>query len=118
MCNRPVRWPPTPWGAQVPARAEYLTDGPSRNITISGRSVRLRHVAPKRLKLAPGATSVVEALRHVGRPAAAQLGVADIARIASAVSDADVRSLKAGVHLYPDWMRPTIDAIVRARGRT
>jgi hypothetical protein len=99
---------------QVPAHFDYLTDGPSRKVAVGRRSVRLRHVAPKRLKLPAGASSVVEALRYVGRPAVARFGDADIARIAAALSDADRKSLQSGVHLYPDWMRPTIDAIVQA----
>src|SRR5690606_17632590 len=50
---------------QVPARAEYLTDGPDREISVGSRHIKLRRVASSRLKIAPGAGMVIEALRYL-----------------------------------------------------
>jgi len=100
---------------QVPAQADFLTTANSRVIDAGGRTVRLRRVAPRRLALTVGATTVTEALRFIGADAAARLGPLDFTRIASALNDADVRSLQTGARHYPAWMRPTIEAILAAR---
>jgi len=52
----------------VPARHDFLTDGPSRTITVGGRVVRLKHAGPAlmALKHRP-AGDVVRALHWLGR---------------------------------------------------
>lgn len=97
---------------QVPARAEYITDGPARTIDLGGRTVRLRHVSPKRLALPDGAGALVEALRYLGKDAADALSAADIRRVAESLSDADARALRNAFRHAPDWMRPTIDKVI------
>lgn len=99
---------------QVPARADYITDGPARTIDLGGRTVRLRYVSPKRLALPDGAGALVEALRYLGKDAARALGATDLQRVATSLSAADVRALRNATHHAPDWMRPTITRVIAA----
>ena len=56
---------------QVPARAVYLTDGPSKVVKLGRQEVRLKHVAANRMAGAgTRAGMVLEALRYLGRDAA------------------------------------------------
>lgn len=99
---------------QVPARAEYITDGPSRTIDLAGRKVTLKHVSPRRLALPDGAGALVEALRYLGKDAARALTDTEIRRVVALLSDTDARALRNAIHHAPDWMRPMIDAVIAA----
>jgi hypothetical protein len=100
---------------QVPAKAEYITDGPARQIDLGGRYIKLKRVSPKRLVLPAGAGALIEALRYLGRDAVDKLTKSDIRRVSQALDATDVRTLRDAMHHAPDWMRPTIDAIVAAQ---
>ncbi len=93
---------------QVPATTEYLTSGPTREVTLGKRVVTLRHASPK-LLLAPGskAGTVVQALRYLGPQGAVQ--AAD--RLASTLGDADRRVLKRAAPNAPGWMRPVLSRL-------
>ncbi len=99
---------------QVPARADYITDGPARDIHVGGRHLKLRRVSPKRLALPAGAGAVIEALRYLGRDAVQKLSDADIQRVSQALTDTDIRTLRNAMHHAPDWMGPTISDITAA----
>ena len=98
--------------AQVPARAEYITDGPSRDIEVAGRHVTLKRVSPKRLATTPQAGAVVEALKYLGRQRVENMRATEIRKVASSLNVADRRELKRVMHIAPDWMRPTLNAIL------
>lgn len=63
----------------VPAKACYITDGPSRAFEIDGRTVHFKHVSPRVMKWTgrPSAP-VVQALRWLGPDAAADKQVVTI----------------------------------------
>lgn len=103
---------------QVPARAEYLTDGTARTIEVAGQRVRLRRVSPKRLKVSPGAGALIEALRYIGQDAAVRLTDADIERVARAMKKADQAALRNGSRHAPAWMMPTIRRVLSASTTT
>ena len=103
---------------QVPARAEYITDGPTRQIDLGSRHIKLKRVSPKRLVLPAGAGALVEALRYLGMDAVYKLTESDIRRVSQALDATDIRRLRNAMHHAPDWMRPTIDAIVAAQAAT
>jgi hypothetical protein len=93
---------------QVPAKSNYLTDGPSRRVVLGKRVIHVRHASPKHL-VAPGsaAGTVVQALRHVGPTRAA-----DVERIATGMLSArDKKTLAAASVQAPAWMRPTLVSI-------
>lgn len=55
---------------QVPAQAEYLSNGPDRTETVGRRRLRIRHARPKDLLADdPEVSLVIQALRHLGRDA-------------------------------------------------
>ena len=100
---------------QVPARAEYITDGPSRQISLGSRHIQLKRVSHKRLSLPAGAGALIEALRYLGIDAVGNLTDSEIQRVSQALDAADIRKLRSAMHHAPDWMQPTIDAIVAAQ---
>ena len=99
---------------QVPARAEYITDGPTRQLRVGGRHIKLKRVSPKRLALPAGAGALIEALRYLGHDAVRKLSDADIQRVSEALNAPDIRTLRNAMHHAPDWMYPTIDNIIAA----
>jgi hypothetical protein len=99
---------------QVPARAEYITDGPARQISIGGRHIKLKRVSPARFVLPAGAGALMEALRYLGRDAVGKLTDADIQRVSKALDAADIRKLRSAMYHAPDWMLPTINTIIDA----
>ena len=94
---------------QVPAKAVYLTDGPSRTKQVGRQTIVMRNAAAKNLVGADGPTGTVfQALRYLGKN-----GVDDsaVARIARTLDDAVLvrDAVKA-----PGWMRPVADRIAAA----
>jgi len=98
--------------AQVPARAEYITDGPSRDIEVGGRHVKLKRVSSKRLATTAQAGAVVEALKYLGRRRVENMRATEIRKVADSLNVADKRELKRVMYIAPDWMRSTLDAIL------
>jgi hypothetical protein len=76
---RRFRWHIVPSGAhaanllglssQVPAKAMYLSDGPSKTIKLGSRDLTFKHARPKDLggDAEPAAAAAIQALRHLGR---------------------------------------------------
>lgn len=53
---------------QVPSRIVFLTDGPSRTVTIGKRSILLQRTTPRNMATAGRKSgTVIQALRHLGR---------------------------------------------------
>jgi len=100
---------------QVPAHAVYLTDGPSRRVSIGKSVVTLRRASPKHL-VAAGSTAgtVVQALRYLGKDAAP--AAADM--VVHQLSAADHQRLIRDAVLAPGWMRPVLNRIARAAATT
>lgn len=75
---RKHRWTITPDGAvaantlglsqQVPAKIIYLSDGPTRQISVGRRKISFRHASPKDLKMPHyGSRVIAQALRFLGK---------------------------------------------------
>lgn len=96
---------------QVPARATYLTDGPSRRVVIGKRVVDMRHASPKHL-VAPGTAvgTVVQALRHLGPDAAPSV----IKAASRHLSASDRMLLSRSARQAPAWMQPTLGQIAHS----
>jgi hypothetical protein len=94
---------------QVPAKTEFLTDGPSREVKIGRRVVKLRHVSPNVL-VAPGSKigAVVQALRYLGPDAAADA----VGKLASVLDASDRKKLARVASKTPGWMRPVLSRLV------
>jgi Family of unknown function (DUF6088) len=100
------------FSTQVPALAEYITDGLAQNIDVGGQTIRLKRVAPKRVSVPSGAGALIEALRYIGQAAADRLTDAQIDRAARALDAADLRALRNAVLHAPAWMLATIRRVV------
>ena len=87
---------------QVPAKAEFLTDGANRTVTVGNRKITLRRTTPKNMAAA-GRTSglVIQALRQLS-----QKHVDDnvIAKLRSTLSDDDRRALLKDIASAPAWI--------------
>jgi len=95
---------------QVPARAVYLTDGPSKTVRIGRQEVRLKHVPSTRMVGAgTKAGMVIEALRHLGRDVDPQT----IRRLGSQLSPQDKKTLSDSLYAAPGWVRPILERIAR-----
>ncbi len=96
---------------QVPAVATYITDGPSRRLTILGQPVVLRHASTRRLAGAGEvAGSVLEALRTLG---AAACDDEVIARLRRVLDEKDIKRLE---RISPSTTEALRRAIARILG--
>ena len=99
---------------QVPAKRVYLTDGPSRSISIVSCSLSFRHASPRRMA-AKGKISamVFEAFRYLKRDNVTDAIVERLRRTLPAEAKTELRRdlLHASV-----WMRPLVKRIIEARG--
>lgn len=93
---------------QVPAHTIYLTDGPSRHITIGRSDIHLRHASPRHL-IAAGtlAGTVVQALRYLGRDAVPAV----VDSVAPRLSSADRDRLVRAAPIAPGWMQHALKRI-------
>ena len=94
---------------QVPARATFVTDGPSRQMRLGNQVIQLRRAAPRRLVGAGKRwVTALQALAYLGRD---QVDPSAIRRLRSALSIADRQALGRHAGHAPDWMRPAIAQI-------
>jgi hypothetical protein len=86
---------------QVPAKPVFLTDGRSRLVRTPTQTIRLRRVAPSRLRWGP----VVHALAHLGPS-----GITDdmVKRLRTRIASGDRHRLVGDTAVAPDWMRPVL----------
>lgn len=89
---------------QVPARAVYLTDGPSRAVKVGALTVQLRKRPPRQVRSGSSMSSLVfAALRSVGK---ANVTPERVAHLRNTLSAADRRQLVKDLPLAPAWMHP------------
>jgi hypothetical protein len=95
---------------QVPAKMVYLTNGPTRTITVDPHTLSFRHVSPRRMA-AKGTRSgiVFEALRCVKAANVTGDVIATLQRNLSADAKAE---LKRDLPHAAGWMRPYIQQII------
>ena len=95
---------------QVPAKAVYLSDGPTRRIKLDRRTIQFKHAEPKTL----GATSevnglVIQALRHIGKHEVTDVMVRRIARV---LPKPDRDTLLQDTQYSTDWVHEVAKAII------
>lgn len=96
---------------QVPARAVYLTDGPSRLVRVGALTVQLKKKPPRQVgSVSPMSGLVFAALRHLGRT---NVTTARVAHLSDTLSARDRRRLLADLPLAPAWMHPYLRFIAR-----
>ena len=89
---------------QVPAKAEYLTDGPTCRVMIKNLQVVLKQTTPKNLATAGRVSGVViQALRFLRRQ---QVGPEVVVKLRERLKPAERRQLVKDIPLAPAWMAP------------
>ncbi len=95
---------------QVPAKMIYLTDGPSRDITVKPYTLRFRHVSPRRMAPKGKISGIVfEALRYLKEQ---NITGEVIDRLRSILSARDKVQLKRDISHAAGWMRPYVHQIL------
>ena len=95
----------------VPVKPVYDTDGRSRTVKISRRTVQFRHAPPSVMRWAgkPGAP-VVQALRWLGPNASKDPDVVPILK--RHLPDYVKLDLSQNIRYVPTWMRPIVSKVV------
>ena len=99
---------------QVPARAVYLTDGPSRVVKVGALTVQLKKRPPRQVgSAAPMSGLVFAALRSLGK---ANVSPKRVAHLRKTLSATDRKQLLKDLPLAPAWMHPHLRYIAVQQG--
>ncbi len=100
---------------QVPAKAVFLTDGPSRRIKVGASEIVLKRTTPRAMAAA-GRTSglVIQGLKYLGRPHVTMERLAPLRKL---LSEKDRAQLKQDLPLAPAWMRPFLQWVAEGEER-
>jgi hypothetical protein len=91
---------------QVPAKAVFLTDGPSRTVKIGRRTIQLRRTTPRNMAAAGRLSGlVIQALRALGE---AHITPERIAHLRRTLPADKRRGLLRDLRLAPAWMHPIL----------
>jgi Family of unknown function (DUF6088) len=89
---------------QVPAKAVFLTDGPSRTVKIGRQEIQLRHTTPRNMAAAGRLSGLLmQAFRHLGHE---HITPQRIAHLRRALPAKERRQLLKDLPLAPTWMHP------------
>ena len=101
---------------QVPVRAIYETDGPSRTVKVGSLTIQLKHRPPRQVRNAsPMSNLVFAALRSVGK---ANVNEARVAHLRETLSAKDRAALLKDLPLAPAWMHPHLRFIATSERRS
>jgi hypothetical protein len=101
---------------QVPAKAVFLTDGPSRRLRIGAREIILKRTTPRAMAAAGRMSGlVIQGLKHLGQPHVTMERIAPLRKL---LSEKDRKQLKQDLSLAPAWMRPFMQAVAEGKERT
>jgi hypothetical protein len=91
---------------QVPAKAVFLTDGPSRTVKIGPTTIQLRRTTPRNMEAADRLSGLlIQALRELGEEHITPARIAHLRRILPADKR---RELLKDLRLAPAWMHPIL----------
>jgi len=101
---------------QVPARIEFLTDGPSRKVRVGKQTIVLRQTTPRNMATAGRVTGIViQALRYLGQ---AHVDDAVMTKLNHKLGDQDIRTILEDIRLAPAWIQKIIRTMAATRGVT
>lgn len=87
---------------QVPARIEFLTDGPARRVKIGRQVILLQHTTPRNMATAGRKSGLlIQALRHLGRKRVDESSLVILRRH---IDPADLPALRKDVRHAPAWI--------------
>ena len=94
---------------QVPAKAVFLTDGPSRRLKVGASEIVFRRTTPRAMAAAGRMSGlVIQGLKHLGQPHVTMQRIAPLRELLSAK---DRKQLKRDLPLAPAWMYPFLLAV-------
>lgn len=94
---------------QVPARVEFLTDGPSRTVKVGKTTIQLKRTTPRNMAAAGKlAGLVIQALRALGEEHVTPERIEHLRRTIPAEKR---RELSSDLGLAPAWMHPILRQI-------
>lgn len=97
---------------QVPAQHTYLTNGPTRQISIGKQKLTLKHAGAKVMAGSGKLAGVIlQAIRYLGPD---QLTQQTADQLKKKMSSSDKLALKKLARFAPDWARPTITSMTQA----
>ena len=89
---------------QVPAKAVFLTDGPSRSVTIGPQTIQLRHTTPRNMATAGRLSGLlIQAFRELGKE---NITPQRISLLKRKLPLENRRTIVKDIKLAPAWMRP------------
>ncbi len=89
---------------QVPAKAVFLTDGPSRRVKIGRQEIQLRHTSPRNMATAGRLSGMlVQAFRFLGKQ---HITPARMQHLKRTLPEKERRKLLKDLPLTPTWMHP------------
>ena len=95
---------------QVPAKSIYLTDGPSRSLTLGGQTVILKHVCPRKLLgIGTKVGLIIQALYSFG---AKSMDTSLTNKLKVLIDKDDRKKLQDFLGLMPGWMQKVIITLV------
>lgn len=87
---------------QVPAQAEFLTDGGNRTVTVGNQTIKLKRTTPKNMATAGRISGlVIQALRYLGK---SSVDDAIIAKLDRRLTSDDRKVLMRDIKLAPGWI--------------
>lgn len=87
---------------QVPLKLTFLTDGPSRTVTVGNQRVTLKHTTPKNMATAGRISGLlIQALRYMRQ---AQMDLKAISKLNRTLNNSDKRILRQDAPLAPAWI--------------
>jgi Family of unknown function (DUF6088) len=94
---------------QVPARAVFLTDGPSRKVKIGKQTIELRQTTLKNMAAAGRLSGLlIQALRDLGKD---HITTDRVNHLKRTIPLKDRRNLIKDIRLAPAWMHPIFRAL-------
>ncbi len=94
---------------QVPARALFYTDGPSRKVIINGREIIMRKTTPKKMICAGKISgTVISALKFLGRNNVSEWQLKHLRKI---LPQEEKQQLLKDKIFAPEWIRPLLERI-------
>ena len=98
---------------QVPAKAVFLTDGPSRRLKVGASEIVLKRTTPRAMAAAGRMSGlVIQGLKYLGQ---SHVTMERIAPLRKLLSEKDRKQLKHDMPLAPAWMRPFLQAVAEGK---
>jgi Family of unknown function (DUF6088) len=98
---------------QVPAKAIFLTDGPSRTVKIGPMTIQLRRTTPRNMAAAGRLSGlVIQAFRELGKENITESRIKHLKRTLPAEKR---RELLKDIKLAPAWMHPIFRSLAEER---